>query len=156
MKWTTRLALILVVLSFALTMVTIIRGSSSYTGGMIMTLDGSESGNVSVNLPPRDVRLTSKFPDSVDITVLNPTNATIVTEANVTSGGIVKFHADLRGRYTFQVTNPDTNKQFGSIDITVYNFESDLIMASIVLAVSGIALAAVGMGWRSFSNRRRL
>lgn len=148
MNWLNRIAVILITLSITLAIIAVIRGSSPETATQLMELGSFKSVKATVYLTPRDLRLRITTSKDVNLSLTDPSNQTIISNENFADGNSLNIHIEKRGTYTILLYNPYDTIQNTRLDLTVYNFEADIIQATIVLAVIGVAFMVVNQIWR--------
>lgn len=139
--------------SFSL--LTAIRGLSTH----ITTLHFGVAGNMTVPIlepslwPPRDFRIWVSASNEVDLLILDESESISffngkeprpLKEYSDLRGNIVIFEIPIRGKYGLLVRNRRETIVDGEVVITIYGFEKDLVLVSILTLTAGAVLLAVG------------
>ena len=150
-KKLTRLGIILIVAGISLVSVSVLRGSSTQSGGKHGFLLSPLGWSMSEPelWAPRNLRLEVDAEAEVDIYILDGAGIDLWKNSGKLAPlfsfekakrGLYTAQLNRRGRYAILIYNPSDSVLEVYLTLTFYGFESDLVSVSIVFGVSGLVI----------------
>jgi hypothetical protein len=152
MRKLTRLGTITLALSLSLALLAIIRGGNTDRRDFISAASPKSIRQFSSFCVPRDLTIEVDTEENANMNLTDPSGTVVLNVANVSSGDAFTLHLERRGTYTLSLFNPTNKTSNLRVYLTMFNLESDILQASIILATVG---AVMIISQRAYSIARR-
>lgn len=145
MKKLYRSAVIILSLSASLSLASILRGASPSNYGFESSIMPLRTLMWNFEAPPRNIRLEVNMNKEVNVSLFAPSKEdgkqSLIFYAEHVKQEVYKISLPKRGEYHVLVQNPSLFTINGSVRITAYGFEKDVLQASINLSILGFIIA---------------